>query len=586
MAEAIETLFIELRGSIGKLQQDMGSAVGVISNANKKITGIANGISKAIAVGFAGVGLIAINKFKNALLGLADRGEDAGSIAEGFRALGGSAAQIDIARKATLGMVSSFDLMRTASLGLAAGIPNLNENFATVAELGARVANTLKLDTKTAIDDLVKALSKGNVNALKVFGFELEGVKGKANVTKTAMGELQGVLQKFAPVTDSVANAHKALNVTFLDLLANIGIAINENPKLIELFRDLDEKVRKVDFKDIAETLVKFLEVAFGAIKIINNLASSFTSLMHAFDDQHKMADRTESLKRLGGSVENLPEPIKKVGEETKKTGEITENELEKMKQNWKLFVDGVHEGSIKAQDSQKEIASSLSDLKSEYNKALDDINDVNRDTAEKSRNFTNDLIGNFQTLGSSVSSIFGGGGGIFDYFNQFLDIISSVNSAIGAITNIVGLFSGTPAPFLLPGGDPNAGAGAISSVVSNIPGVGDLLGGVFSSFGFAKGGIIKAPTSLLANGGTGVMGESGPEAIMPLTSVGGKLGVMSVGGGGPKVVYNIDARGAAAGVEHQIMRALRDVEDRAVSRAINLVADGRRRGGVFGDAF
>jgi phage-related minor tail protein len=80
-------------------------------------------------------------------------------------------------------------------------------------------------------------------------------------------------------------------------------------------------------------------------------------------------------------------------------------------------------------------------------------------------------------------------------------------------------------------------------------------------------------------------MGESGPEAIMPLTSIGGRLGVKAIGSGGAKVVYNIDARGAAAGVEHQIMRVLRDVEDRAVSRAVNLVADSRRRGGVFGDA-
>jgi hypothetical protein len=43
----------------------------------------------------------------------------------------------------------------------------------------------------------------------------------------------------------------------------------------------------------------------------------------------------------------------------------------------------------------------------------------------------------------------------------------------------------------------------------------------------------------------TGIMGEAGPEAILPLTRVGQDLGVKAVGGAPPVVVNVIDQRGS-----------------------------------------
>ena len=59
----------------------------------------------------------------------------------------------------------------------------------------------------------------------------------------------------------------------------------------------------------------------------------------------------------------------------------------------------------------------------------------------------------------------------------------------------------------------------------------------------FASGGIVNRPTVFPFAGGTGLMGEAGPEAIMPLSrGADGKLGV--AGGGGTTIVYapNISA--------------------------------------------
>ena len=57
----------------------------------------------------------------------------------------------------------------------------------------------------------------------------------------------------------------------------------------------------------------------------------------------------------------------------------------------------------------------------------------------------------------------------------------------------------------------------------------------------FAKGGVVSAATAFPMRGGTGLMGEAGPEAIMPLTrGADGSLGVRAQGGGSPSVTINI----------------------------------------------
>ncbi|MBL4927553.1 phage tail tape measure protein [Fuscibacter oryzae] len=92
-----------------------------------------------------------------------------------------------------------------------------------------------------------------------------------------------------------------------------------------------------------------------------------------------------------------------------------------------------------------------------------------------------------------------------------------------------------------------NAAGGAIAQ------GLAGLLGGImpFAKGGafaqgrvmpFAKGGVVAAPTNFAMRGATGLMGEAGPEAIMPLArGADGRLGVQASGGARPvTVVMNI----------------------------------------------
>ncbi|CAD0185272.1 phage tail tape measure protein, lambda family [Ruegeria sp. THAF57] len=85
--------------------------------------------------------------------------------------------------------------------------------------------------------------------------------------------------------------------------------------------------------------------------------------------------------------------------------------------------------------------------------------------------------------------------------------------------------------------------AGGIGSFVQGVLPFAD--GGGFSQgrvMPFANGGVISGPTTFPMRGGTGLMGEAGPEAIMPLArGPDGKLGVRTSGGArAVNVVMNI----------------------------------------------
>jgi phage-related minor tail protein len=88
----------------------------------------------------------------------------------------------------------------------------------------------------------------------------------------------------------------------------------------------------------------------------------------------------------------------------------------------------------------------------------------------------------------------------------------------------------------------------------------------------FASGGVVSSPTRFAMRGGVGLMGEAGPEAIMPLSrGADGRLGVRNAGGARPVMVtMNIQTPNAesfarsrtqiAAGISRAIQRGGRNL--------------------------
>jgi lambda family phage tail tape measure protein len=93
--------------------------------------------------------------------------------------------------------------------------------------------------------------------------------------------------------------------------------------------------------------------------------------------------------------------------------------------------------------------------------------------------------------------------------------------------------------------------------------------GRVFAQNGiqaFARGGIVNKPTVFPFANGIGLMGEAGPEAIMPLRrGRDGNLGVMSSGGGTTNVVVNVDASGSSVEGDQSQAKALGNAISAAV---------------------
>jgi phage-related minor tail protein len=120
---------------------------------------------------------------------------------------------------------------------------------------------------------------------------------------------------------------------------------------------------------------------------------------------------------------------------------------------------------------------------------------------------------------------------------------------AIKPVTGALGGFLAQGLSGIMGGGMPFAAGGAFSQ------------GKVMP---FAKGGIVGGPTSFPMRGGRGLMGEAGPEAIMPLArGPDGRLGVQAGGGRSVNVVMNIttpDVQGfqrSQSQVAAQVSRAL-----------------------------
>lgn len=134
--------------------------------------------------------------------------------------------------------------------------------------------------------------------------------------------------------------------------------------------------------------------------------------------------------------------------------------------------------------------------------------------------------------------------------FKQFaLDIIQQTTRIIIQQFILRNILSGITNLFGIGGGGTAGGAGSIAGAFSA-----NAYGNAYARNGiqpFAMGGIVTKPTLFkYANGGilgTGLMGEAGPEAIIPLRrGRDGRLGVAG-GAGAVSVTVNVDAKGTNA---------------------------------------
>ena len=198
-----------------------------------------------------------------------------------------------------------------------------------------------------------------------------------------------------------------------------------------------------------------------------------------------------------------------------------------------------------------------ISDLQKELDKLLDPVNQITGAANAIGTAFTNSFKSVIDGSATTQEALAGFFKNIGNYFLDMAMQIIQKMIEMAILNTIVGL---------LPGGGGGGGGGSKAPALA-LPGFAAngayfdkgmaefAKGGAFAKnkiVPYAKGGIVNKPTMFAyANGGSGrfgLMGEAGPEAIMPLRrGANGKLGVESSGGGVGNVVVNVDASGSKA---------------------------------------
>lgn len=164
--------------------------------------------------------------------------------------------------------------------------------------------------------------------------------------------------------------------------------------------------------------------------------------------------------------------------------------------------------------------------LKANGARASDEIRAIAGQMTDVGQKASTELGG---TFASAFTAIFMGtkkaSDGLADLARQVTQM--AMNKAFTSLFN--SLFSSFP---LFGGGTP-------APVVANANGNAFASGRVVP---FARGGVVSRATAFPMRGGMGVMGEAGPEAIMPLSrGPDGKLGVRASGGGSQAPVVNVN---------------------------------------------
>ena len=184
--------------------------------------------------------------------------------------------------------------------------------------------------------------------------------------------------------------------------------------------------------------------------------------------------------------------------------------------------------------------------------------------------------------------------GTMIDAFREVADGTKTVGQAFGdmaeqIIRQILDLLIYQPllrslTNALVPGMGSGVFGAATQALAGSKPLPGVPAGGsVRGSYKFAKGGIVNSPTMFGMSGGrTGLMGEAGPEAILPLKrGAGGKLGVE--GGGNVTVQQNFNF---AANGDESVKKIIAEAAPGIAKMTEAQIVNSRQRGGQMRRVF
>ncbi|MBQ2391409.1 MAG: phage tail tape measure protein [Clostridia bacterium] len=392
--------------------------------------------------------------------------------------------------------------MANASNQLKNAIGDLAEQLGGVFNPIVEKTQKVLIKATTALTEWVKktreATNQNNINALN------EALKYQQEQLKNATGEEKKLWEQRIAQTQKYINSQKQTTIT------NKKPVKVQDEILSTGTSDTTSKTRSYGSASQAKQIKDSYDLATEAVEKARRAVLNAGVQFGASSPQ--VAAAFENYKKANQSISDV-EKIFKI-EETKGAYQQLTETVSQLTAKLRDLAATNQVGSAEWVNTKTALAGVQSQLQ-EVNTALNDEGIKIEDKAKQiSDSLSSNLIGAIRN-----------GGNAFEMFS---------NIAVNALQRILSkiLEMSVIEPML----------NSIKNLTGNGGIFGTLFGGIFgfkngAAFNngkvvpFARGGIVNKPTLFpMANGGTGLMGEAGAEAVMPLTRKNGKLGVEATG--------------------------------------------------------
>ena len=414
---------------------------------------------------------------------------------------------------------------KAISDGVGIGIEQAKRDFAEIQKIftdsptpgtGRRTGGTgLGLDTSSADAKAAAAAKRAAAEAKRAAAEQERLEDRRVTLTQKAIS-LQDQLRN--SVAD-VGAAYKSVGATPTD----------------QLFLKLNEEITEND-RQIKALTLSVTELALDLNKAGGSLnVKPFTDLINQLSDANKalaVQNYQQGLKDLLPSIADYEAKIAEVGR-----GKTELTELEKLNADVNLLqLDILAATNPALAEHVRLLRDRAAALDAATAKQKADSESIGANIQQRLQDYYNSV----KDLGGAIGdAVVGGLQGLEDQLTAFVttgkanfkELATSILSDLARIA--------IRAAIIQP---------IVKALGGLFPGFKFADGGVFAQNGiqkFAMGGVVNRPTIFPFANGTGLMGEAGPEAIMPLQrGANGKLGVIASGGGNTSVVVNVDASG------------------------------------------
>ncbi|EJX0553910.1 phage tail tape measure protein [Salmonella enterica] len=385
--------------------------------------------------------------------------------------------------------------------------------------------------------------------------------------------------------TEKMTEAHKQL-LAFQQRIADLsGKKLTADEKSVLAHKDeIEQALQKLD---ISQQDLQHQNALNELKKKTLTLTSQLTEEESRVRQQHAMALATMGMgdQQRGRYEERLKiqqhyqEQLEQLKRDSKAKGTYGSDEYRQAEQ---VLQDSLDRRLAEWADYNAKVDASQGDWTQGASRALDNFLTQGSNVAGMTENvFTNafnsmaDGIANFALTGK------------MDFRSFTVSILTDLakmeariaaSKLLGAVMGMFGFGAGAGS-----GTPSGAYSAAALSVIPNAD------GGVYRSAGLSQysGSIVNRPTFFAFARGAAVMGEAGPEAILPLRrGANGKLGVVAAGGGGMMMFapqYHIAVTNTGPELGPQALKAVYDVSKKAASDLLQQQGrDGGRLSGAY----